>query len=129
MRVASLTLSLRAQNTVLNLQNQFSRAQEQVATGQLSQKYSGLKGDDARVSIQLREEIQTKEAYVNSIEKVRTRTKITESALIGIQDLAEEMRVEIIKQRGSNLADYCCCVEAVRGLGDRPACQPFKYAV
>ena len=105
MRVASLTLSLRAQNTVLNLQNQFSRAQEQVATGKLSQKYSGLKGDDARVSIQLREEIQTKETYVNSIEKVRTRTKITESALIGIQDLAEEMRVEIIKQRGSNPGD------------------------
>ena len=103
MRVSSLAMSLRAQNTVLNLQNQFSRAQEQVSTGKISQIYSGMRRDHARVSIQLREEIQTKEAYVNSIEQVRTRTKITEVALIGIQDLAEQMRVELINQREGQL--------------------------
>jgi flagellar hook-associated protein 3 FlgL len=105
MRVATLTMSLRAQNTVLNLQNQFSRAQEQVSTGKISQIYSGLRGDDARVSIQLREEIQTKESYVNTIEQVRTRTKIMEAALNGIQDLAEQMRVELINQQEGKFDD------------------------
>ncbi|MEO9902825.1 flagellin [Nisaea sp.] len=105
MRVATLTMSLRAQNTVLNLQNQFSRAQEQVSTGKISQIYSGLTGDDARVSIQLREEIQTKESYVTTIEQVRTRTKIMESALTGIQDLAEQMRVELINQQEGKFDD------------------------
>ncbi len=105
MRVATLTMSLRAQNTVLNLQNQFSRSQEQVSTGKISQIYSGLRGDDARVSIQLREEIQTKEAYVTTIEQVRTRTKIMESALTGIQELAEQMRVELINQQEGKFDD------------------------
>lgn len=99
MRVSTLTMTLRAQNTVLNLQNQFSIAQEQVSTGKISQIYSGLTGDDARVSVQLREEIQTKEAYVSSIEQVRTRSQIMEAALVGIQDLAEQMRSELIIQQ------------------------------
>lgn len=105
MRIATLTTALRTQNTILNLQDQMLRAQQQVSTGKLSQIYSGLSGDNARISIQLREEIQTKEAYVNTIESVRTRTKIMESALVGMQDLAEQMRAELIKQQQGKYDD------------------------
>ncbi|UUX50496.1 flagellin [Nisaea acidiphila] len=105
MRIATLTTALRTQNTVLNLQDQMLRAQQQVSTGKVSQIYSGLTGDNARISIQLREEIQTKEAYVNTIEGVRTRTKIMEAALVGMQDLAEEMRAELIKQQEGKYDD------------------------
>jgi len=105
MRIASLTTALRTQNTILNLQDEMLRAQQQVSTGKLSPIYSGLTGDNARVSIQLREEIQTKEAYVNTINSVRTRTKVMEAALVGIQDLAEQMRSELIKQQDGKYND------------------------
>ncbi|WP_420404655.1 flagellin [Nisaea sp.] len=105
MRIASLTTALRTQNTILNLQDQMLRAQQQVSTGKLSQIYSGLSGDNARISIQLREEIQTKESYVNTINSVRTRTKVMEAALVGIQDLAEQMRAELIKQQDGKYDD------------------------
>ena len=93
MRVATLTMSLRAQNTVLNLQNQFSRAQEQVSTGKISQSYSGLSGDDARVRIQLREGNQNKESYVHTIVQVRPRTNHMGAAPSGSTDCAAQMRM------------------------------------
>lgn len=105
MRIATLTSVLRTQNTIVNLQDRLSIAQQQVSTGKISQIYSGLSGDNARISIQLREEIQTKEAYINTIDQVRTRTSIMESALVGMQDLAEEIRAELIKQQRGNYDD------------------------
>lgn len=98
MRIATLTSLLRSQNSVVNLQDRLSLAQEQVSTGKISSVYSGLIGDSARISVQLREEVSTKEAYLKSIDQVQTRMTIMESALVAMQDLAEEMRSELIKQ-------------------------------
>lgn len=98
MRIATATQTDRIETNVLNLQSQLSKAQQQISSGKISSVYSGLKGEDARISVQLREAVSSKEAFIESIEKTRLRTTVADAALRQAQDLASELRTELIKQ-------------------------------
>lgn len=98
MQIASLTQTLRLQTNINNLQTGLTRTQQQISSGKVADIYSGLRGEDSRISIQLRETISTKESFIDSTETTRVRMKIMETTLVGIQELAQDLRTRLIEQ-------------------------------
>ena len=101
MRISTISLSSRVETNILGLQRELSKVQNQVSSGKISNVFSGLTGEDARVSIQLREAMASKESFIETVEKMRLRTAVTDASLLQLQESAEEMRVELIKQTDS----------------------------
>ena len=98
MRISNLTQVNRIQSSVNNLQVELSKAEEQISTGKISSSYSGLKGENARISVQLREAMESRQSYIDTIKTTRLRAEVTDAALVQIQDLASDLRVELIRQ-------------------------------
>ncbi|MDA9975341.1 flagellin [Alphaproteobacteria bacterium] len=101
MRISTISLSSRVETNILGLQRELSTVQNQVSSGKISNVFSGLAGEDARVSIQLREAMASKESFIETVEKMRLRSAVTDASLLQLQESAEEMRVELIKQTDS----------------------------
>lgn len=98
MRISTITQTNRIETNVLGLQRELAKAQIQVSSGKVSPVFSGLKGEDARISIQLREVIASKESFIDTVQTTRLRTKVADAALNQLQEVANEMRTELIKQ-------------------------------
>ena len=98
MRISNLTQVNRIQASVNNLQADLAKTEQQISTGKISSSYSGLKGESARVSVQLRESLESRQSYINTIKTTRLRAEVTDAALVQIQNLASDLRVELIKQ-------------------------------
>lgn len=98
MRISTITQTSRIETNVLSLQRELSRVQNQVSSGKISNVFSGLEGEDARVSIQLREAVQTKESFIETVQRTRLRTSVMDASLLQLQEVANEMRIELIKQ-------------------------------
>ena len=98
MRISNLTQVNRIQSSVNNLQVELSKAEEQISTGKISSSYSGLKGENARISVQLRESMESRQSYIDTIKTTRLRAEVTDAALVQIQSLASDLRVELIRQ-------------------------------
>jgi flagellin-like hook-associated protein FlgL len=98
MRISNGTQVNRIQSSINNLQLQLSKAEQQISTGKISSSFSGLKGEKARLSIQFREAMETKQSYIDSIQTTQLRAGVTNTALLQIQDLATELRVQLIGQ-------------------------------
>ncbi len=98
MRISNLTQVNRIQSSVNNLQVELSKAEEQISTGKISSSYSGLKGENARISVQLREAMESRQSYIDTIKTTRLRAEVTDAALVQIQSLASDLRVELIRQ-------------------------------
>ena len=98
MRISNLTQVNRIQSSVNNLQVELSKAEEQISTGKISSSYSGLKGENARISVQLREAIESRQSYIDTIKTTRLRAEVTDAALVQIQNLASDLRVELVRQ-------------------------------
>ncbi|MDE0809884.1 MAG: flagellin [Alphaproteobacteria bacterium] len=101
MRISTISLSSRVETNILGLQRELSKVQNQVSSGKISNVFSGLTGEDARVSIQLRAAMASKESFIETVEKMRLRTAVTDASLLQLQESANEMRVELIKQTDS----------------------------
>jgi flagellar hook-associated protein 3 FlgL len=101
MRISTISLSSRVETNILGLQRELSKVQNQVSSGKISSVFSGLTGEDARVSIQLRETMASKESFIETVEKMRLRSAVTDASLLQLQESANEMRVELIKQTDS----------------------------
>lgn len=98
MRISTLTQNLRSQSTVTNLQSQLSIASQQVATGKVSQVFSGYRGEDARTLVDFQNLRTTKLSFIDTINTSNLRTKTVDNALVRMTDIAAEMRVELINQ-------------------------------
>lgn len=98
MRIGNVTHINRLQSSVQNLHVGLAKAEEQISTGKVASVYSGLKGEKARVSIQLREVLTSRESYIDSINTTKLRAEVASNALTEIQNLATDLRVELIKQ-------------------------------
>ena len=98
MRISNETQVNRIQSSINNLQVQLSKAEQQISTGKISSSFSGLKGENARLSIQFREAMESKQSYIDTIKTTQLRAGVTNTALIQIQDLASELRVQLIGQ-------------------------------
>jgi flagellin-like hook-associated protein FlgL len=98
MRISNGTQVNRIQSSINNLQLQLSKAEQQISTGKISSSFSGLKGENARLSIQFREAMESKQSYIDTIKTTQLRAGVTNTALIQIQDLASELRVQLIGQ-------------------------------
>ena len=98
MRIGNVTHINRLQASVQNLHVELAKAEEQISTGKVASVYSGLKGEKARVSVQLREVLTTRESYIDSINTTKLRAEVASKALTEIQNLATDLRVELIKQ-------------------------------
>ncbi|MBH68617.1 MAG: hypothetical protein CMM58_09720 [Rhodospirillaceae bacterium] len=98
MRLANVTHINRLQASVRDLHVDLAKTEEQISTGKVASVFSGLKGEKARVSVQLREVLSTRESYINTINTTKLRAEVASSALTEIQNLASDLRVELIKQ-------------------------------
>ncbi len=98
MRISTITQTSRIETNVVTLQRELAKVQQQVSSGKVSSVFSGLKGEDARISVQLREAVQTKESFIDTVEKTRLRTSVIDASLLQLQEVANEMRSELIKQ-------------------------------
>ena len=67
MRISTVTQTSRLETNVLNIQRELSKVQQQVSSGKVSSVFSGLEGEDARISIQLREAVESKDTYIETI--------------------------------------------------------------
>lgn len=101
MRISTITQTNRIETNVLSLQRELSRVQQQVSSGKVSSVFSGLKGEDARISIQLREAVASKDEFIETVQKTRLRTKVMDASLLQLQEVTNEMRGELIKQTDS----------------------------
>ena len=99
MRISTLAQSLASQNSILDLQQKISIVREQITTGKQSSSYGGLKGEDARFSVRLRETVETKDSFIDTIEKTQLRAQVLETTLVKITDLITEVRTELINQQ------------------------------
>jgi flagellar hook-associated protein 3 FlgL len=98
MRISTITQTSRIETNVLSLQRELAKVQNQVSSGKVSNVFSGLEGEDARISIQLREAVQTKESFIETVQRTRLRTSVMDAGLLQLQEVANEMRTELIKQ-------------------------------
>jgi flagellar hook-associated protein 3 FlgL len=98
MRISTITQTSRIETNFVTLQRELAKVQQQVSSGKVSSVFSGLKGEDARISVQLREAVQTKESFIETVEKTRLRTSVIDASLLQLQEVANEMRSELIKQ-------------------------------
>jgi flagellar hook-associated protein 3 FlgL len=101
MRISTITQTSRIETNVLSLQRELSRVQQQVSSGKVSSVFSGLTGEDARISVQLREAVASKEQFIETVERTRLRSKVIDAGLLQLQEVANEMRTELIKQTDS----------------------------
>ena len=67
MRISNLTQFNRLQASLRELNGGLAQAEQQISTGKRSTTFSGLSGENARVSIELRTAISTRETYINNI--------------------------------------------------------------
>ncbi len=98
MRISTVTSNTMLETNVRSLQKELSRIQQQVSTGKIAEVYSGLGKEDARVSIRLRDTIDSRESYIDSIKLTKTRMAVMDAALLQMQDLTTEIRVKLIEQ-------------------------------
>ena len=98
MRISNLTQFNRLQASLRELNGGLAQAEQQISTGKRSTTFSGLSGENARVSIELRTAISTRETYINNISATRLRADVASAALLEMQTLATDLRVELIKQ-------------------------------
>lgn len=101
MRISTITQTSRIETNVLGLQRELAKTQQQVSSGKVASVFSGLKGEDARISIQLREAVASKDEFIETVQKTRLRTKVIDAGLLQLQEMANEMRTELIKQTDS----------------------------
>jgi len=98
MRISNLTQFNRLQASLRELNSGLAQAEQQISTGKRSTTFSGLSGENARVSIELRTAISTRETYINNISATKLRADVASAALLEMQTLATDLRVELIKQ-------------------------------
>ncbi len=98
MRISNITQFNRLQSSLRELNAGLAIAEEQISTGKRATRFSGLTGNDARVSIELRTAISTRETYIDSINSTKLRAEVANAALLEMQTLATDLRVELIKQ-------------------------------
>ena len=98
MRISNETQVNRIQSSINKLQLQLSKTEQQISTGKISSSFSGLKGENARLSLQFREATETKQSYIDTIKTTQLRAGVTNTALLQIQDLATDLRVQLIGQ-------------------------------
>ena len=98
MRISNSTQFNRLQSSLRELNAGLAIAEEQISTGKRATRFSGLTGNDARISIELRTAISTRETYVDSINSTKLRAEVANAALLEMQTLATDLRVELIKQ-------------------------------
>ena len=98
MRISNITQFNRLQSSLRELNAGLAIAEEQISTGKRATRFSGLTGNDARISIELRTAISTRETYVDNINSTKLRADVANAALLEMQTLATDLRVELIKQ-------------------------------
>ena len=98
MRNSNITQFNRLQSSLRELNAGLAIAEEQISTGKRATRFSGLTGNDARISIELRTAISTRETYIDSINSTKLRAEVANAALLEMQTLATDLRVELIKQ-------------------------------
>ena len=98
MRISNITQFNRLQSSLRELNAGLAIAEEQISTGKRATRFSGLTGNDARISIELRTAISTRETYIDSINSTKLRAEVANAALLEMQTLATDLRVELIKQ-------------------------------
>ena len=98
MRISNITQFNRLQSSLRELNAGLAIAEEQISTGKRATRFSGLAGNDARISIELRTAISTRETYVDNINSTKLRADVANAALLEMQTVATDLRVELIKQ-------------------------------
>ena len=98
MRISNSTQFNRLQSSLRELNAGLAIAEEQISTGKRATRFSGLAGNDARISIELRTAISTRETYVDNINSTKLRADVANAALLEMQTVATDLRVELIKQ-------------------------------
>ena len=93
MRISNLTQFNRLQASLRELNGGLAQAEQQISTGKRSTTFSGLSGENARVSIELRTAISTRETYINNISATKLRADVASAALLEMQTLATDLRV------------------------------------
>ena len=98
MRISNITQFNRLQSSLRELNAGLAIAEEQISTGKRATRFSGLTGNDARISIELRTAISTRETYIDNINATKLRADVANAALLEMQSVATDLRVELIKQ-------------------------------
>ena len=84
MRISNITQFNRLQSSLRELNAGLAIAEEQISTGKRATRFSGLTGNDARISIELRTAISTRETYIDSINSTKLRAEVASAALLEI---------------------------------------------
>ena len=98
MRISTLSQNLRIDTSITSVQRRIADAQQQVATGKRSQVYSGLKGQDTRLLITLKEQRTSMESYINSINNTRVKTETIDATLQQMTNVADDLRTQLYEQ-------------------------------
>ena len=98
MRISNITQFNRLQSSLRELNAGLAIAEEQISTGKRATRFSGLTGNNARISIELRTAISTRETYIDNINATKLRADVANAALLEMQTVATDLRVELIKQ-------------------------------
>ena len=84
MRISNITQFNRLQSSLRELNAGLAIAEEQISTGKRATRFSGLTGNDARISIEPRTAISTRETYVDNINATKLRADVANAALLEI---------------------------------------------
>jgi len=98
MRISTVTQNLRIDNSINSLLDRIADSQLQISTGKRSQVYSGFQGADTRLLVTLKEQRNSLESYVKTINNTVVKTKVIDSSLRQVTDLTTDMRQKLYEQ-------------------------------
>ncbi len=98
MRISTVTQNLRIDNSITQIQRRLADAQQQISTGKRSQVYSGLKGQDVRLLITLKEQRVSIDSYVDTINNTTVKTKTIDASLVTFTDITQDLRKKLYEQ-------------------------------
>ncbi len=96
MKVGTLAQNLLTRQNISTTLTQLSKAEQQVSSGEKTPVFSGL-GTDAATLLGLKSARDNLETYSRSISTVQRRASVMQTSLNQINDVAADMRAEVIK--------------------------------
>lgn len=95
MRIANLAQTLLIRDQTLETQSRLQTVEQQIASGYKSQVFSGLGGDSKKL-LDFDQAKSSLGTYVESIMAAERRSKVMDSAMLQISDIAKDMRADNI---------------------------------
>lgn len=104
-KVSTLSLGLRTQHTITDLQHRLAIANDQISSGKRASLFSGLGGQDSRLLLNLQESYRAKSNYVRAVDQSVVRVKAMDAALVSVTDILAEFRAELHTQTPGLVSD------------------------